>query len=123
MKKLILSLFVLSFGFNAFAQTKEVDQEELEKRNWFHSDFEKTGIYGVGTDSALEFLKSKKMKPTTIVVGVLDSGIQIDHEDLKNEIWVNSKEIENKNIDDDKRGYIADKHWWEVVREYAGCAL
>ena len=31
MKKLILSLFVLSFGFNAFAQTKEVDQEELEK--------------------------------------------------------------------------------------------
>src|SRR5690625_5839173 len=83
MKKLILSLFVLSFSFNAFAQTKEVDQEELEKRNWFHSDFEKTGIYGVGTDSALEFLKSKKMKPTTIGVGVLDSGIQIDHEDLK----------------------------------------
>lgn len=122
MKKLILSLFVLSFGFNAFAQTKEVDQEELEKRNWFHSDFEKTGIYGVGTDSALEFLKSKKMKPTTIVVGVLDSGIQIDHEDLKNEIWVNSKEIANNNRDDDNNGYIDDTHGWDFVTDNEGNA-
>lgn len=122
MKKLILSLFVLSFSFNAFAQTKEVDQEELEKRNWFHSDFEKTGIYGVGTDSALEFLKSKKMKPTTIVVGVLDSGIQIDHEDLKNEIWVNPKEVANNNRDDDNNGYIDDTHGWDFVTDNEGNA-
>src|SRR5690554_4290123 len=119
MKKLILSLFVLSFGFNAFAQTKEVDQEELEKRNWFHSDFEKTGIYGVGTDSALEFLKSKKMKPTTVIVGVLDSGVQIDHEDLKNEIWVNPEEKANGK-DSDNNGYVDDLHGWDFCADASG---
>lgn len=122
MKKLFLSLFVLSFCFNAIAQNKDIDQEELEKRNWFHSDFEKTGIYGVGTDTALEFLKSKKMKPTTIVVGVLDSGIQIDHEDLKKEIWINSKEKVGNNKDDDNNGYIDDINGWDFVTDDKGNA-
>ena len=88
MKKLFVYLFVITLSIQGFAQNKEVDQAELDKRNWFHSDFSKTGIYGVGTDSALEFLQSKGLKPTTVVVGVIDSGVQIDHEDLKNEIWV-----------------------------------
>lgn len=122
MKKLILSLFVLSLGFQAFSQSKEIDKAELEKRNWFHSDFSKTGIYGVGTDSALEFLKSKKMKPTTIVVGVLDSGIQIDHEDLKNEIWVNAKEVAGNGRDDDNNGYIDDTHGWDFCTDAEGNA-
>src|SRR5690606_31690604 len=113
MKKLIISLFVLTLGWQGMAQTTTVDQAELEKRNWFHSDFSTTGIYGVGTDAALEFLKSKKLKPTPVVVGVLDSGVEIDHEDLKKEIWVNPKEKPGNGIDDDKNGYVDDIHGWD----------
>ncbi|HUH34811.1 MAG TPA: S8 family serine peptidase [Moheibacter sp.] len=122
MKKIILSLFVLSLGFQSFAQTQEISQEEIEKRNWFHNDFSTTGIYGVGTDAALEFLKSKKMKPTPIVVGVLDSGVQIDHEDLKNEIWVNKKEKAGNGKDDDNNGYIDDIHGWDFCTDDQGKA-
>lgn len=113
MKKLILSLFVFTIGFQSFAQNKGTDQAEIEKQNWFHQDFSKTGVYGVGTDSALEFLKSKKLKPTTVVVGVLDSGVQITHEDLKNEIWVNKNEIQGNGKDDDKNGFIDDINGWD----------
>ncbi|MFA5618694.1 MAG: S8 family serine peptidase [Weeksellaceae bacterium] len=113
MKKTFVSLLVLLFGFYALAQNTQVSQEELQKRNWFHSDFSQTGIYGVGTDSALEFLKSKGMKPTKIVVGVLDSGVQITHEDLKNEIWVNTKEVAGNGKDDDKNGYVDDINGWD----------
>src|SRR5690554_4619422 len=120
MKKLFVYLFVITLSIQGFAQNKEVDQAELDKRNWFHSDFSKTGIYGVGTDSALEFLQSKGLKPTTVVVGVIDSGVQIDHEDLKNEIWVNPKEKAGNGKDDDNNGYIDDIHGWDFCADASG---
>lgn len=118
MKKICLSLIALALNFNAIAQ--DADQAEIEKRNWFHSDFAETGIYGVGTDSALEFLKSKGLKPTPVVVGVLDSGVEIDHEDLKNYIWTNPKEKPGNGKDDDKNGYVDDIHGWDFCTDASG---
>lgn len=119
MKKLIAPLFILALGFQVFAQ-EAVDQAEQEKRNWFHQDFSKTGIYGVGTDAALEFLNSKGMKPKTVVVGILDSGVEIDHEDLKDYIWTNPKEKAGNGKDDDKNGYVDDIHGWDFCTDASG---
>lgn len=94
MKKLLFSIpLAFTFAFT-FAQEKEtkVDQEELDKRNWFHQNFQETGIYGIGTNAAIDFLTAKGLKPQTVTVGVLDSGIEVDHEDLQANIWVNTKE-------------------------------
>lgn len=120
MKKIIISFLVLMLSLHVFSQVAETTMSEEEKQNWFHSDFSKTGIYGVGTESALEFLKSKKMKPKTVVVGVLDSGVEIDHEDLKNEIWVNPKEKSGNGKDDDKNGYVDDTHGWDFCTDVSG---
>lgn len=109
MKKILLSL---SIAF-IFGHVQAQDKAELEKQNWQHLNFEETGIYGIGTDAAIEFLESKNLKPTTIVVGVLDSGIEIDHEDLKNNIWVNPREKAGNGKDDDRNGYIDDIHGWD----------
>jgi subtilisin family serine protease len=58
---------------------------------------------------------------TTVIVAVIDSGIDIEHEDLKNVMWVNPKEIAGNNIDDDKNGYVDDIHGWnflgDIVKE------
>ena len=58
---------------------------------------------------------------TTVIVAVIDSGIDIEHEDLKNVMWVNPKEIAGNNIDDDKNGYVDDVHGWnflgDIVKE------
>lgn len=52
---------------------------------------------------------------TSIVVGVIDSGIDYLHEDLRDNIWVNKGEIPNNGIDDDGNGYIDDYYGWDFV--------
>lgn len=49
-----------------------------------------------------------------IVVGVIDTGVDISHPDLASNIWVNNKEILN-GIDDDGNGYIDDINGWDFV--------
>jgi len=47
-----------------------------------------------------------------VVVAVLDSGIQLDHPDLKDNIWINQNEIPGNNIDDDNNNFTDDVTGW-----------
>ncbi len=49
-----------------------------------------------------------------VVVAVIDTGIDYNHPDLKNNIWTNEKEIPGNNIDDDSNGYVDDIHGWNA---------
>src|SRR5690606_3793581 len=64
---------------------------------------------------AYKFLESKGLKPTTVVVGVLDSGVQVDHPGLVKNIWTNPNEIPNNGKDDDGNGYVDDVHGWNFI--------
>ncbi|MGB1230659.1 MAG: S8 family peptidase [Winogradskyella sp.] len=87
---------------------------EAEKHNWGHLDLAKDTIPGMSVDRAYtELIKNKKGK--TIIVAVIDSGIDIDHEDLNDVIWTNKDEIPNNGKDDDKNGYIDDIHGWNFL--------
>ena len=57
-------------------------------------------------------LKAKK-----VIVAVIDAGIDINHEDLNELIWVNKDEIPNNGIDDDKNGYVDDINGWNFLGE------
>jgi hypothetical protein len=50
-----------------------------------------------------------------VVVAVIDSGVDINHEDLQHAIWENEDEIANNGIDDDGNGYIDDVNGWDFV--------
>ncbi|PIR66398.1 MAG: hypothetical protein COU51_03910 [Parcubacteria group bacterium CG10_big_fil_rev_8_21_14_0_10_36_14] len=50
-----------------------------------------------------------------IVVAVIDSGVQMDHPDLKNNIWINPNEISGNGLDDDNNGYIDDVKGWDFI--------
>lgn len=109
MKKLFVrvSLFLLMsagiFG-TGFAQTA-VDKDVL---NWYNRT-----APGMGTESAYSLVKDKT--PVPVVVGVIDSGVDTDHEDLKGQIWVNTKEIPGNGKDDDGNGYIDDVNGWNFL--------
>ena len=106
--KFILCLVAL-FGFTAaFAQDKAPE-------NWFNLDSGKDKVQGVSTERTyMELLKDMKPKQV-IVVAVIDSGVDADHEDLKDVMWVNEDEIPGNGIDDDKNGYIDDIHGWNFI--------
>ena len=76
------------------------------------------GIYGVGAEKAYELLKDRK--PTKVVVAILDSGVDTDHEDLQDNIWVNPNEIAGNGIDDDKNGYVDDINGWNFLGNAEG---
>ena len=82
--------------------------------NWFNLDGQQNGVNGVSTEKVYsELLKGKTGK--TVVVAVIDGGVDAEHEDLKDIMWINSREIPNNGIDDDKNGYIDDIHGWNFL--------
>ena len=93
---------------------KVTDLTEVEKKNWGHLDLERDTVPGMAVDRAYaELIKNKK--GTKVIVAVIDSGIDIDHEDLDDVIWTNKDEIPNNGKDDDNNGYIDDIHGWNFL--------
>jgi subtilisin family serine protease len=114
----VLSLFSLAMTAQTVDKTlaKKTPLTENELQRWSHLDLIKDSIPGMSVDRAYaELLKSKK--GTKVIVGVIDSGVDIDHDDLKSVIWTNKKEIPGNGIDDDKNGYIDDVHGWNFLGE------
>ncbi len=96
-----------------FAQQDNKDSVKVAPNNWYQLDKKETGYYGISLDKAYQFLKGKKSK--TVIVAVIDSGIDTLHEDLKSVLWVNPGEIPGNGIDDDNNGYIDDIHGWNFL--------
>lgn len=101
------NILVVALLFMAFiAKSQEVDKKIL---NWYNGK-----KYGMGTEKAYKKLLAGR-EAKTVVVAVLDSGVDIEHEDLQDIIWTNKGEIANNGIDDDKNGYIDDVHGWNFL--------
>jgi subtilisin family serine protease len=106
MKKSLVLMVMALLGNQAYAQKTP--------ENWFNLDRTADKAMGVSTERAYkELLAGKTSK--RVVVAVLDSGVDIYHEDLKGKIWVNEDEIPNNGIDDDKNGYIDDVNGWSFL--------
>jgi subtilisin family serine protease len=93
--------------------SKKVALSEDEKQTWGHADIEQDTIPGMSVLQAYKFLMGKNS--TEVIVAVNDSGIDLKHEDLKNVLWVNDKEIAGNGIDDDKNGFVDDIHGWNFL--------
>lgn len=108
--RLTLLITFISFfsGPSSFAQ-KDVP------RGWHLMDLQDSGYYGISLNKAYSFLQSKKLKSNPIIVAVIDSGIDTAHEDLRNILWHNPREIPGNGIDDDKNGYVDDIYGWNFL--------
>ncbi len=120
--KILHFLLISMVSLTLFAQettqplTKKSPLTENQLQRWSHLDLEKDTIPGMSVDKAYtELLKGKK--GVKVIVGIVDSGVDINQEDLKSVIWTNKKEIPNNGKDDDKNGFIDDVHGWNFLGE------
>jgi subtilisin family serine protease len=99
-----LCIFLTNENFAQPASPKPVPTD------WFQKDPVNDSLAGISLNQAYGLLKGRTSK--TVIVAVIDNGIDIFHEDLKNVIWTNKKEIPDNGIDDDGNGYTDDVHGW-----------
>ncbi|MFH6936915.1 S8 family peptidase [Flavobacterium sp. FlaQc-30] len=90
---------------------KELDSKLPQ--TWYQKDFQKDSIKGISVDKW--YKENKQKSKTNIIVAVLDTQIDFNHEDLQSQFWTNPKEIANNGIDDDANGYIDDIHGWNFT--------
>ncbi len=122
------SVLIITLCVTASAQTTTKPPHD-----WFLRDPETDQLQGVSAERAYNTVL-KGLPSRQVVVAVVDTGVDIEHEDLKSVIWTNEGEIPGNGIDDDKNGYVDDIHGWnfiggkdgnvtedtgEITREYA----
>ena len=93
---------------------KVKDLSDAQLKDWANDDLITDTIPGMSVDKAYAEI-IKKTKPSPVIVGVVDSGVDIDHEDLQGVIWTNEDEIPGNGKDDDNNGYIDDIHGWNFL--------
>src|SRR5690606_27403102 len=99
---------------NVFTRVSELSEPELKR--WSHLDPIADTVPGMSVDRAYaELLKKRKGK--TVIVGVIDSGIDLGHEDIKDVLWVNKGEVPGDGKDNDGNGYIDDVHGYNFLGE------
>jgi len=87
---------------------------DIQLKNWGEYDLVRDTIPGMSINKAYsEIIKNKT--GNQVIVAVVDSGVDITHEDLKSVVWVNTKEVRNNGKDDDNNGYIDDINGWNFL--------
>ena len=85
---------------------------------WALLDPDKDGYEGTRTETLFQYIQTMdiEQKPESVIVAVMDTGIDIEHPALKNNIWHNLTEVNGiPDVDDDGNGYIDDFYGWNFL--------
>ena len=108
--------FNLEFDSKTFKKTSVVPNDPLFPKQWHLLNIGQSGGLQGADTKAVEAWKNRT-DASNVVVAVIDGGVDVDHPDLDDNLWINKKEIPNNGIDDDKNGYIDDVHGWNFVKK------
>jgi len=95
-------------------KTSKLSENEL--KSWMNLDLVTDTVPGMSVNKAYAELLNGR-SGVKVIVGIVESGVDIEHEDLASIIWINAKEIPNNGKDDDKNGYVDDIHGWNFLGE------
>ena len=114
---LATALFMLSGTASLYAENYWPENDTTKKEapeNWFNLDRGTDNVQGVSTEKTYkELLQGKESR--TVVVAVIDGGVDVEHEDLQGKIWINENEIPGNGKDDDGNGYVDDIYGWNFL--------
>ncbi len=99
------------------SKTKHIPKTKIDKKQWYLLDLETDATPGISLQKAREFIADKKSD--TIVIAVLDTAFDLEHEDLNSVFWTNEQEKANK-LDDDGNGLVDDIYGWNYLAGSGG---
>ena len=105
MRKILITFFISLFIFIPSLSLALEPNDKYYDRQWYLEKINAPAAWERTTGSS------------EIVVAVIDAGVQINHPDLKNNIWHNNKEIPDNGVDDDGNGFIDDINGWDFVSD------
>ena len=85
-----------------------------QEHGWHLEKADKVGSVAISAHE-LYTTHLKNMNSSEVIVAVIDSGIDVEHEDLQDNIWINTDEIPDNGKDDDRNGYIDDVYGWNFI--------
>ena len=119
MKKYLIAVLLTNYFLTTaqdqnslVAKKQELTEEQL--KTWYFLDYTEDTIPGISLNKAYDRILNDKIGDT-VIVAVIDTEVDLEHEDLVGSFWVNKKEIPDNNIDDDSNGYIDDIHGWNFL--------
>lgn len=123
----LLALISLSFSCKTIPYHNSIKnpttilqkKDSIDLKNWHFKDIELDTIPGISLITAYDSLLIDK-KGNEVIVAIIDTEIDINHKDLKNNFWTNKDEISNNQIDDDNNGYIDDTNGWNFIGNLDG---
>lgn len=114
LKSWIYLILIISLPAGLQAQKKDTPPA-----NWHNLDLSENGVFGISTEKAYQLLlKDKKSVP--VIVAVIDGGVDVQHEDLKDNLWINVLDSLDNGVDADGNGYINDRYGWNFLGNAAG---
>lgn len=124
MKKYFLLLVMGLSACMVSAQLIKQNNQAQKKQSdldWYNCSFDKDGVYGAEVNKAYEFLKDKKLKKRPIVA-FIGTGMDVEHEDIKQAIWFNKKEKADGK-DNDRNGWVDDINGWNFLGSKDGLVM
>ena len=97
------------------AQAAEEVPRTEAPNDWYHLDTRQDQWRGISTRRAYQALLQDENPKQEVVVAIIDSGVDTEHEDLDDVLWTNSDEVAGNDVDDDDNGYVDDVHGWNFI--------
>ncbi|MFY0688633.1 MAG: S8 family serine peptidase [Cyclobacteriaceae bacterium] len=94
---------------------RQPDDESFDELWGMHNTGQSGGTPDADIDALEAWSKGKGSK--NVIIGVIDTGIDPDHEDLNDNMWINEDEIPDNGVDDDNNGYVDDVYGWDFVND------
>jgi len=114
-----LKHWLYAFLILTFSTTDlQAQKKDTPPTNWHHLDLQRDGYFGISTDRAYTLVQHKNAVP--VIVAVIDGGVDVEHEDLKNRLWINVADSAATGFDADGNGYINDRYGWNFIGNASG---